>query len=64
MNDKGKKHINSLDKEIKKQIITTFKNINDNELVNLELKATKLYGIITNNFDIYKEEYNIPYRKA
>lgn len=64
VSDKGKKHINSLDKETKKQIITTFKNINNNELVNLELKATKLYGIITNNFDIYKEEYNIPYRKV
>ena len=62
MNNNGKKHINNLDKDTKKQIITTFKNVND-ELVNIELKATKLYGIITNNYDIYKEEFNIPYRK-
>lgn len=62
MNDNGKKYINSLPKDIKKQIITSFKN-NDNDLVNIELKATKLYGIITNNYDLYKEEYNIPYRK-
>ena len=62
MTTNGKKHINSLDKEIKKDIITSFKNI-DNDLVNLELKATKLYGIITNNFDIYIEEFNIPYKK-
>lgn len=62
MNDIGKKHLNSLSKDIKKQIITSFKNIN-NDLINIELKVTKLYGIITNNYDLYKEEYNIPYRK-
>lgn len=61
MNDVGKKHISNLDKDTKKEIITSFKNIN-NDLVNFELKATKLYGIITNNFDIYKEEFNIPYK--
>lgn len=61
MNNNGKKYISSLPKEIKKQIITSFKNI-DNELVNMELKTTKLYGIITNNYDLYKEEYNIPYK--
>ena len=58
----GKKHISSLPKEIKKEIITSFKN-NDNDLIQIELKATKLYGIITNNYNIYKEEFNIPYRK-
>ena len=62
MNDNGKKHISSLNKETKNKIITSFKNI-DNELVNIELKVTKLYGIITNNYDIYKQEYNIPFRK-
>lgn len=62
MNEVGKKHISSLPKEIKKNIITSFKNI-DNELVNIELASTKLYGIITNNYDIYKEEFNLPYRK-
>lgn len=62
LNNLGKKHISSLSKDTKKQIITSFKNIN-NDLVNIELKATKLYGIITNNYDLVKEEYNIPYRK-
>ena len=47
---------------IQGQIITTFKNTN-NDLVNIELKATKLYSIITNNYNLVKEEYNIPYRK-
>ena len=63
MNDNGKKHISSLNKDVKNKIITSFKNKEDNELVNIELLVTKLYGIITNNYDIYKEEYNIPYRK-
>ena len=48
---------------MKIKIITSFKNKEDNELVNIELLVTKLYGIITNNYDLYKEEYNIPYRK-
>lgn len=62
MNEIGKKHITSLPKEIKKDIITSFKNIN-NEIVDIELKVTKLYGILLNNYDLYKEEFNIPYRK-
>ena len=62
LNDLGKKHISTLPKETKKQIITTFKNTN-NDLVNIELKVTKLYSIITNNYNLVKEEYNIPYRK-
>lgn len=63
MNDNGKKHISTLNKVTKSKIITTFKNKENNELVNIELLTTKLYGIITNNYDLYKEEYNIPYRK-
>lgn len=62
MNEIGKKHLNTLNKNIKKDIITSFKNIN-NDLVNIEIKATKLYSLITNNYDLVKEEYNIPYRK-
>jgi len=62
MNNIGKKHIGSLNKETKSKIITSFKNIN-NDLVDIEIKATKLYGIITNNYDIYKQEFNIPFRK-
>lgn len=63
LNENGKKHISSLNKEIKSEIITTFKNKDDNELVKIELSVSKLYGIITNNYNLYKEEYNIPYRK-
>lgn len=63
LNENGKKHISSLNKDIKSEIITTFKNKDDNELVKIELSVSKLYGIITNNYNLYKEEYNIPYRK-
>ena len=62
MNQTGKKYISTLPKEIKEKIITTFKNNND-EIVKIELTSTKLYGIISNNYDIYKEEFNVPYRK-
>ncbi len=63
MDDLGKKHINTLSKAIKEQIITSFKNELDNEIVNIELKVSKLYSVITNNYKLYKEEFNIPYRK-
>lgn len=62
MNSIGKKHVSTLPKETKEKIITSFKNKND-EIVKIELTSTKLYGIISNNYDLYKEEYNIPYRK-
>ena len=44
---------------IKKDIITTFKNIDD-EIVKQELKTTKLYGLITKNYNLYLEEFKIP----
>ncbi len=62
MNDKGQKHLNTLPKDIKKQIITSFKNI-DNEIVSIELQTTKLWGIIAGKPLIYLEEYNVPFRK-
>ncbi len=62
MNSRGKKHISNLPKEIKEKIITSFKNKNE-EIIKIELTSTKLYGIICNNYEIYKEEFNIPYRK-
>ena len=60
-NSKGKKYISLLPKDVKQNIITTLKNV-DNNIYNIELKSTILYGIITNNTQIYKQEYNIPIR--
>lgn len=58
-NDKGLSYLNQLPKEIKNIIITSFKK-NDNDLVLKELQATKLYGIITKQNDLYLEEFKIP----
>jgi len=57
-NKDAKKYINKLQKEIKEKIITSPKNSNNYYCLN-ELKATKLYDIITNS-NIYKDEYKIP----
>jgi len=34
-----------------------------NTILNTEIDATKLFGIITNNLEIYKNEYKLPIRK-
>ena len=60
INTTGKEYLNTLPKNIKKQIITTFKNQFDNEIVQNEFQATKLYGLITNQPKIYLEEFKIP----
>lgn len=60
MNNKGKIFISKLKKDIKKSIITSFKNHEDNLIVQYELLATKLYGIITDKNDLYLNEYKIP----
>lgn len=57
-NKKGKLYINKLSKEIKNQIITSPKNTNNKICIN-ELKATKLYDLLTNQ-NLYKEEFKIP----
>lgn len=59
MNEKGKKYISRLDKDTKNMIITSFKN-QSNLNVQYELLATKIYGIITNQKDLYLNEYKIP----
>lgn len=56
-NKNGEKHLSNLDKPI----ITSPKNIN-NKLLNIELKASKLYALITNNENHYKDEFLIPYK--
>ena len=60
-NLKGKKLISLLEKDIKKNIITTLKSV-ENNIYNIELKSTMLYSIITNNTQLYLKEYNIPIR--
>lgn len=60
-NELGKKHISSLPKEMKKCIITTLKNVNNN-IYDIELRSTVLYGLLTNNNLLYLQEYNIPIR--
>lgn len=57
----GEKHLKTLDKDTKKKIITSFKN-NDNEIVLSELKATKLYDIITTS-NTYLNEFKVPLKE-
>jgi len=58
--DLGLNYINQLPKDIKSEIITSFKNKLDNDLVLKELQATKLYGLLTNDLNLYLEEFKIP----
>ncbi|MFA7367735.1 MAG: nucleotidyltransferase family protein [Bacilli bacterium] len=60
MNNKGKKFVSSLPNHVKEVILTTFKNQN-NYLVDIELKASKLYGLLINQPNIYLNEFNVPY---
>lgn len=68
INTKGLEYINSLSKENKKLIFTTLKECRKLdkkilETLNLELKATKLYGVLTNNFNVINLENKLPIRK-
>ena len=58
----GEEHIRELDKDVKAKIITGFKSVLSNES-NIELKATKLYGLLTGNDKLYLKEYQIPIKK-
>lgn len=60
MNSIGKKYINQCSKEIKQAILTSFKNRSE-DLVEIELRASKLYGIITNQPNLYYQEFNVPF---
>lgn len=50
---KGKEHLNTIKKQCKLPIITKFKNF---EMLNFELKATQIYGLIMNDENIAKKE--------
>ncbi|HHU55877.1 MAG TPA: nucleotidyltransferase family protein [Acholeplasmataceae bacterium] len=60
MNKKGEKYLNTLPKDTKKSIITTFKSQN-HYLVDIELKASKLYSLLVNKPNLYLQEFNVPY---
>ena len=63
----GLKYINNLDKNIKNLIFSSVKELKDNQIcyniLEIELQATKLYSLITNNPDLLLKEYQLPIRK-
>ena len=65
--DVGLKYINGLDKETKNQIFSSVKEINSDQIcyniLEIELLATKLYSLITDNKDLFIKEYQLPIRK-
>ena len=68
INKTGLKYLNTLPKETKNQLFSSPNeknslNNNMNTILNTEINATKLFGIITNNLEIYKNEYKLPIRK-
>jgi predicted nucleotidyltransferase len=60
MNSLGKQYVSRLNKDIKKQIITNIKHHLDDVNIVYELKATKLFGLLTNNPKLYLEEFKMP----
>lgn len=65
MNENGLKYIHTLPKDIKNKIFSSPNSINKSnkyleKLINTEINATKLFGIITNDVEIYKNEYILP----
>jgi hypothetical protein len=67
INKVGLNYINSLDKQIKNNIFASVKEINNNDLyyniLDIELQATKLYSILTNDENLLIKEYQLPIRK-
>jgi len=68
LSEQGKAYINTLPKHIKKLIFSSPKKINslsdiNKEKLNFELNCTKLFGILTNNLDLYLNEYKLPLKK-
>lgn len=63
----GINYINKLNKETKSLIFASIKELNNTNLcyniAEIELNATKLYSLITNNFDLIIKEYQLPIRK-
>lgn len=67
INTKGISYLNTLSKNIKSLIFSSVKELNINSLcyniLEIELLATKLYSVITNNNDLLIKEYQLPIRK-
>ena len=61
-NKNGEDYIKTLPKNIKSEIITTYKGSLSNEGI-YELKATKLYGLLSGDENIYLKEYQMPIRR-
>lgn len=64
----GLEYIHTLPKNIKKYIFSSpneIKNFHTDiiEDLNLELKASRLYSILTNQLDLYLKEFTLPIRK-
>lgn len=58
----GERHLKTLPKNIKEEIITTFKG-QLSAPCQYELKATKLYGLLSEEENIYLQEYQMPIRR-
>lgn len=63
MSPSGEKHLKTLPKEIKKQIITSPKNITNCVIIEYEKKATKLYSYFVNDPTLLQNEYLLPIKK-
>ena len=61
-NKTGESHIKTLPKAIKEEIITTYKGSLTTPS-KYELKATKLYGLLSGDENIYLQEYQMPIRR-
>jgi predicted nucleotidyltransferase len=55
----GKSYLKGLSKQIKKEIITSFKN-QSGLLIDIELRASKLYGLLVGNSTLYLKEFQVP----
>ena len=58
----GEKYINTLNEEVKEQIVTSLKN-NNSKIAKYELKGSYLLALISNNKNIYTQEFLIPLKK-
>lgn len=68
ISQKGLEYINILPKNVKKHLFSSpneAKKFQDDiiENLNLELKASRLYSILTNQPDLYLKEFTLPIRK-
>lgn len=67
IDNNGLKYINGLNKETKSLIFSSVKEINNDQIcyniLEIELLATKLYSLITDNNNLLIKEYQLPIRK-